>query len=71
MAFSSILEHTIFSLSMKSIRSNNKKNPPKIVCMHTQTSRISVLITAMVTNRTPLNINSLFIHAVMHDGSHE
>jgi len=39
--------------------------------MHTQTSRISVLITAMVTNRTHLNINSLFIHAAMHDGSHE
>jgi len=25
----------------------------------------------MVTNRLPLNISSLFIHAAMHDGSHE
>jgi len=33
---------------------------------HIQTSRISVLISAMVTNRWPLNICSLFIHAAMH-----
>jgi len=65
-----ILGHNIFSLF------NEKQfffflNPQNILYRHTQTSRIYILISAMVTNRPPLNIRSLFIHAAMHDGSHE
>jgi len=50
---------------------NDQKNPQIILYRHTQTSIINILISAMVTNRSPLNIRSLFIHAEMHDGSHE
>jgi len=39
--------------------------------MHTQTAIFNVWISAMVTNRSPLNISSLFIHAAIHDGSHK
>jgi len=33
--------------------------------------RFRVWISAMVTNRSTLNKSSIFIHAAMHDGSHE
>jgi len=46
----------------------NKKITSEIVLWrHKQTSRICVLISAVVTNRSPLNISSLFIHAAMHE----
>jgi len=57
---------------MKPKDQNNKKITSEIILWrHTQTSRISVWISAMVINRWPLIISSLFIHAPMHDGSHE
>jgi len=52
---------------MKPNDQNNKKITSEIIlCRHTQTSRISIWISAMVTNRLPLIISSLFIHATMH-----
>jgi len=69
-----VVEYAIFSLSMKSKRSNQlkKKNLLKNISgRHIQTSRISVWISTMVTKRWPLDISSLSIHAAMHDGSHD
>jgi len=52
---------------IKSIKKNIKKN----ICIQRQTSRISIWISVMVTNRSRLNKSSLFIHTAMHDGNHE
>jgi len=59
----------IISIIIIIINNNCSKNN----CMQAHTdlknSRRKKIL-AMMTNRSPLNISSLFIHAAMQDGSH-